>query len=285
MLFFALWDTVNQWKGDRKELLSASSCRTSHVSALWQSSLTSRKRVHQLKIHEEVKDWMNQTLNLKNHQECLRIWSTAFLGFLVLITRKSLSGLRPDSSGYMLKSQQISPLGNLIPSVCTYILKLNHLWPFFLHFRVCCCAHHIQTCCNNKGPCVQSFNTLSSWLLERSWGLAFFEAGRRWHGNKWVTNSERRTGWNWEELGINACLFGPLVPFNSPFCSSAFWSSSNIIVVWPCLDARHTPKPLCHSSAGQGRENIAKGSWVEMRTGRDHLPNTIMGKADSAEGC
>jgi len=31
-------------------------------------------------------------------------------------------------------------------------------------------------------------------------------------------------------------------------------------------------------SAGQGRENVAKGSWVEIRTGRDRSPVTVMGK-------
>jgi len=41
-------------------------------------------------------------------------------------------------------------------------------------------------------------------------------------------------------------------------------------VTWPWLDARCPPKPFYHSpsSAGQGRENIMKGSWVEIRTGR-----------------
>ena len=38
------------------------------------------------------------------------------------------------------------------------------------------------------------------------------------------------------------------------------------------------------ASAEQGRENIMKGLWVKIRTGRDHLPITIMGKTDSAWG-
>ena len=38
------------------------------------------------------------------------------------------------------------------------------------------------------------------------------------------------------------------------------------------------------SSTGQGRESLAKGSWVEMRTGRDHSPTTVMGKTDSTWG-
>jgi len=49
------------------------------------------------------------------------------------------------------------------------------------------------------------------------------------------------------------------------------------------LDARCPVKPLCHSpsSTGQGRKNTIKGSWVEITTGRDHSPVTIMGKTDS----
>jgi len=42
------------------------------------------------------------------------------------------------------------------------------------------------------------------------------------------------------------------------------------------------PKPLYHppSSAGQGREKITKGSWVEVRTGRHHSSITVTGKTD-----
>ena len=42
------------------------------------------------------------------------------------------------------------------------------------------------------------------------------------------------------------------------------------------------PKPLYHSpsSAGQGRGNMIKGSWVEIRTGRDHPPVTVTDKTD-----
>jgi len=29
---------------------------------------------------------------------------------------------------------------------------------------------------------------------------------------------------------------------------------------------------------GQGRGNMMKGSWLEIRTRRDHLPITIMGR-------
>jgi len=32
------------------------------------------------------------------------------------------------------------------------------------------------------------------------------------------------------------------------------------------------------SSAGQGREKMMKGSWVKIRTGRDHSPITIGAK-------
>lgn len=38
------------------------------------------------------------------------------------------------------------------------------------------------------------------------------------------------------------------------------------------------------SSPGQERENIMKGSWVKIRTGRDHSPVTAMGKTDLAWG-
>lgn len=38
-----------------------------------------------------------------------------------------------------------------------------------------------------------------------------------------------------------------------------------------------TPLP----SAGQGRENIMKGWRVDIRTGRDHSPVTVMGNTDS----
>jgi len=34
--------------------------------------------------------------------------------------------------------------------------------------------------------------------------------------------------------------------------------------------------------SGQGRENIIKGSWVKIRTGRDHSAFTVTGKTDSA---
>jgi len=45
-------------------------------------------------------------------------------------------------------------------------------------------------------------------------------------------------------------------------------------------------KPLYHSpcSAEQGRENIMKGWWVKIRTGRDHSPNTVTGKTDLTQG-
>ena len=55
---------------------------------------------------------------------------------------------------------------------------------------------------------------------------------------------------------------------------------------WPWLDSRCPPKPLYHSpsSAGQGREKITKGSWVKVRTGRDHSAITVTGKTDSTWG-
>jgi len=38
------------------------------------------------------------------------------------------------------------------------------------------------------------------------------------------------------------------------------------------------------SSSGQERENITKGSWVKIRTGRDHSPITVTNKTDSTWG-
>jgi len=42
--------------------------------------------------------------------------------------------------------------------------------------------------------------------------------------------------------------------------------------------------PSLPSSAAQRRENIMKGSWVEIRTGRDHSRITVTGKANSTWG-
>jgi len=47
----------------------------------------------------------------------------------------------------------------------------------------------------------------------------------------------------------------------------------------PGAHHRHSVAPL---SAGQGRENITKVSWVEVRTGRGHSTITVMGKTDSS---
>jgi len=57
------------------------------------------------------------------------------------------------------------------------------------------------------------------------------------------------------------------------------------VVGLPWLDARCPPKALYHSSSstGQGRVNIMKGLWVEIRTGRDHSVITIMGITDLGE--
>lgn len=41
---------------------------------------------------------------------------------------------------------------------------------------------------------------------------------------------------------------------------------------------------LCPSSAGQERENITKGSWVEVRTGKGHSSITVIDKTDLAWG-
>ena len=46
----------------------------------------------------------------------------------------------------------------------------------------------------------------------------------------------------------------------------------------------HPAAPSLPSTARQGRENVTKGWWVEIRTGGDHSPVTIMGKTDSTWG-
>lgn len=38
------------------------------------------------------------------------------------------------------------------------------------------------------------------------------------------------------------------------------------------------------SSAGQGRENVIRSSWVVIRTERDHSAVTVMDKTDSTWG-
>jgi len=48
---------------------------------------------------------------------------------------------------------------------------------------------------------------------------------------------------------------------------------------------QEAPKPAVSLLlTGQGRENIMKGSWVKLRTGRDHSPITVTGKTDSTWG-
>lgn len=51
------------------------------------------------------------------------------------------------------------------------------------------------------------------------------------------------------------------------------------LVGWPWLDIRHPPTSL--STAGQGKENITKVSWVEIGTRRDHSSNIATGKTGS----
>jgi len=48
------------------------------------------------------------------------------------------------------------------------------------------------------------------------------------------------------------------------------------------INARCPPKPLYHSpsSTGQRRGNMMKGSWIEIRTGRDHSTMAITNKTD-----
>lgn len=38
------------------------------------------------------------------------------------------------------------------------------------------------------------------------------------------------------------------------------------------------------SSDGHRRENVMKGSWIKIRTWRDHSPLTVIGKTDSTQG-
>jgi len=45
-----------------------------------------------------------------------------------------------------------------------------------------------------------------------------------------------------------------------------------------------TKATLSFPSAGQGRANVTKGSWVEIRTGRDHSPVTVTDKPDLTQG-
>lgn len=52
------------------------------------------------------------------------------------------------------------------------------------------------------------------------------------------------------------------------------------------MDTRCPPKLLLSSlySAGQGRKNKTKVSWIKVRTGKDHSPVTIKGKTASVWG-
>lgn len=49
----------------------------------------------------------------------------------------------------------------------------------------------------------------------------------------------------------------------------------------PWLDARCPLEQLYDSPPQLGRENRAKGFWIEIKIGRDHSPVPIMGKTDS----
>lgn len=54
---------------------------------------------------------------------------------------------------------------------------------------------------------------------------------------------------------------------------------------WPWLDTRcHQSCSITSSATGRGRENVIKGSWIEIRRGRNHLPIAIMGKTDLPRG-
>jgi len=47
------------------------------------------------------------------------------------------------------------------------------------------------------------------------------------------------------------------------------------------LSLRATPFPQVDK---EGKKNTTKGSWVEIRTGKDHSPVTLMDKTGSTQG-
>lgn len=66
---------------------------------------------------------------------------------------------------------------------------------------------------------------------------------------------------------------GPCDSQISPFCS---WQMP-VVVGWPLLAAMW-PSSHSSSSVGQGRENITKSSWAEIRTGRARSPSLLQVK-------
>jgi len=69
--------------------------------------------------------------------------------------------------------------------------------------------------------------------------------------------------WEWEQ---RATLSGLVTPAH---CGGLAW-----------LDTRCPAEPLYipPSSAGQGRGNVMRVLWIEIRTGRDHSPITVISK-------
>jgi len=47
------------------------------------------------------------------------------------------------------------------------------------------------------------------------------------------------------------------------------------------LGAHQSRSVTTPSEQDRGEKNMLKGSWVEIRTGRDHSPTTVTGKTDS----
>ena len=105
--------------------------------------------------------------------------------------------------------------------------------------------------------------------------------------------------WSLVEKNLRLYKFEWRVNIHSHWCQTVFeicwinhlkqcWTRSNCgfveayscykaVVGWPWLDTRCPPKPLYHSpfSAGQRRENMTKGSWIEGMTGTGHSPSWV----------
>jgi len=56
-----------------------------------------------------------------------------------------------------------------------------------------------------------------------------------------------------------------------------------ILLLWFSLDECQVPTAAAvslRSSTRQGRKNMRKGMWVEIRTGRDHSPIAVTDEPD-----